>query len=321
MKINHIVIAGAGTMGYSMAQIFAQYDYQITIYDVKEEALSFAQKQIKQNIQTLVEEKEITDQKAQQMIKSLTYTTQKSCFQNCDLVVESIIENKEIKKEFYSEISKIVKEDTILATNTSGISINALASSVYKPERFIGMHWFNPSHLILLIEIIKGDHTSEEVAQIIYQLSLNIHKKPVIVQKDVLGFVANRIQFAVLREALSLVEQGVVSKEGIDDVMKYGLGFRYACLGPLEVADFGGLDTFYHISEYLMEDLCDSHDIPQSLEEHFQSGEYGVKTQKGFYDYTHGKDQQVTQQRDDKLLRIFNALYTNRDLNCSLFLL
>lgn len=311
MKINHIVIAGAGTMGYSMAQIFAQYDYQITIYDVKEEALSFAQKQIKQNIQTLVEEKEITDQKAQQMIQSLTYTTQKSCFQNCDLVVESIIENKEIKKEFYSKISKIVKEDTILATNTSGISINELSEAVEKPERFIGMHWFNPSHLILLIEIIKGDHTSDEVAQAIYQLSLDIHKKPVIVQKDVLGFAANRIQFAVLREALSLVEQGVVSKEGIDDVMKYGLGFRYACLGPLEVADFGGLDTFYHISEYLMPDLCDSHEIPELLKQHYQAGEYGVKTQAGFYDYHDGKDLNATKQRDDHLLKLFNALYKN----------
>ena len=269
MEIKKIVIAGAGTMGYSMAEIFAQFNYQVTIYDLKEEALTLAKKHIKDNIQTLVNEHEITLQKAQSIINSLSYTTQKSCFQDCDLVIESIVENIDIKQSFYQEISRIVKDNTILATNTSGISINALASSVYKPERFIGMHWFNPSHLILLIEIIKGDHTSEEVAQIIYQLSLNIHKKPVIVQKDVLGFVANRIQFAVLREALSLVEQGVVSKEGIDDVMKYGLGFRYACLGPLEVADFGGLDTFYHISEYLMEDLCDSHDIPQSLEEHF----------------------------------------------------
>ena len=313
MEIKKIVIAGAGTMGYSMAQIFSQFDYQVTIYDLKDEALNLAQRHIKENIQTLVDEHEITQQKAQNTINNLFYTTQKDCFQDCDLVVESIIENIDIKKSFYQEISQIVKEDTILATNTSGISINALASSVYKPERFIGMHWFNPSHLILLIEIIKGDYTSDEVAQAIYQLSLDIHKKPVIVQKDVLGFAANRIQFAVLREALSLVEQGVVSKEGIDDVMKYGLGFRYACLGPLEVADFGGLDTFYHISEYLMEDLCDSHDIPTLLKEHYQSGEYGVKTQKGFYDYTDGRDQKATQQRDDKLLKIFNALYKNME--------
>ena len=109
------------------------------------------------------------------------------------------------------------------------------------------MHWFNPSHLILLIEIIKGDKTLDTVAQAIKELSIHIGKKPVIVQKDVLGFAANRIQFAVLREALYLVEQGVISKEDIDSVMKYGLGFRYACLGPLEVADLGGLDTFYHI--------------------------------------------------------------------------
>lgn len=311
MDVHHIVIAGAGTMGYSMAQIFVQYNYQVTIYDLKEEALLHAQKQIKENIQTLVEQQEITLKKANDMIQSLTYTTDKTYFKDCDLVIESIIENKDIKQSFYQEISHLVKDETILATNTSGISINALASSVHLPERFIGMHWFNPSHLILLIEIIKGDHTSDEVAQTIYQLSLDIHKKPVIVHKDVLGFAANRIQFAVLREALSLVEQGVVSKEGIDDVMKYGLGFRYACLGPLEVADFGGLDTFYHISEYLMPDLCDSHDIPTLLQQHYQNGEYGVKTQVGFYDYHNGKDLTVTKQRDDHLLKIYNALYKN----------
>lgn len=282
MNINKIVIAGAGTMGYSMAQIFAQFHYQVMIYDFSDKAIENAKKRISENIDILIDEKEITSQQGQEIMSYLSYTTSKDCFKDCDLVVENIIENVDIKKSFYKDISQIVSENCILATNTSGISINELASSVNKPERFIGMHWFNPCHLILLIEIIKGDNTRDDIAQTIYQLSLDIHKKPVIVQKDVLGFAANRIQFAVLREALFLVEQGVISKEGIDDVMKYGLGFRYACLGPLEVADLGGLDTFYHISDYLMQDLCDSHKIPRSLKEHFDKEEYGVKAKKVF---------------------------------------
>lgn len=309
MQINHIVIAGAGTMGYSMAQIFARYGFQVTLYDVHAHALANAQKRIAENQRTLVEEKEITAQMAEQVISGLSYTTDKHCFQTCDLVIESIIENLEIKRQFYLEISALVKPETILATNTSGLSINALQEVVLNPERFIGMHWFNPSHLILLIEIIKGDKTTDKTAKAIEALSLTIGKKPVIVMQDVPGFVANRIQFAVLREALDLVKRGIVSKEGIDDVMKYGLGFRYACLGPLEVADFGGLDTFYHISEYLMQDLCADKGVPELLSECYQAGHLGVKTKQGFYDYQNGRDLQATADRDEKLLKIYHALY------------
>ncbi|MCD7840685.1 MAG: 3-hydroxyacyl-CoA dehydrogenase family protein [Erysipelotrichaceae bacterium] len=307
--IQNIVIAGAGTMGYSMAQIFARYDYHVTIYDLSDKALDNAQLRIHENIHTLLNQEEITEKQAQQIFQQILYTTSKTCFHDCDLVIESIVENLEVKQNFYEEISNIVRDNCILATNTSGLSINALASKVNLPERFIGMHWFNPSHLILLIEIIKGDKTTDDVAQVIYDLSLNINKKPVIVNKDVPGFAANRIQFAVLREALDLVEKGVVSKEGMDDLMKYGLGFRYACLGPLEVADFGGLDTFYHISEYLMKDLCNSQKPPKLLEECFEKGNFGVKTQHGFYSYENGKDVEATELRDEKLLKIFNALY------------
>ena len=164
MEIKKIVIAGAGTMGYSMAQIFARYNYDVTIYDLKAEAIENAQKRIKENTQILVQDQELTVEQEKQLHQHLKYTTDKACFKNCDLVVESIIEKVEIKQSFYQEISRIVKEDTILATNTSGISINTLASAIYKPERFIGMHWFNPSHLILLIEIIKGDKTLDTVA-------------------------------------------------------------------------------------------------------------------------------------------------------------
>ena len=204
MKIQNIVIAGAGTMGYSMAQIFARYNYQVTIYDLSDKALKNAEKRIHENMNTLVEENELTKQQVEKCCQCLSYTTDQECFKNCDIVIESIVEKLDIKQSFYQEISRIVKEDTILATNTSGLSINAIAKDIYKPERFIGMHWFNPSHLILLIEIIKGNHTSDKVAQAIYDLSLAIDKKAVIVHQDVPGFVANRIQFAVLREALDL---------------------------------------------------------------------------------------------------------------------
>lgn len=309
MTIKDIVIAGAGTMGYSMAQIFARYNYNVVIYDLSEKAIERAKENIDENVDTMVKENEISQAQATSLIQHLSFTTEKTCFSKCDIVIESIIENLKIKQEFYQEVSRLVRDDTILATNTSGLSINAISKDMYLPERFVGMHWFNPSHLILLIEIIKGDKTSAAIAQTIYELALSIKKKPVIVNQDVPGFVANRIQFAVLREALDLVQRDVVSKEGIDDIMKYGLGFRYACLGPIEVVDFGGLDTFHHISEYLMQDLCDSHDVPELLEQCYKEGNLGVKTKKGFYDYSDGKDVIATEQRDEKLLKLFHALY------------
>lgn len=309
MRIKDIVVAGAGTMGYSIAQIFAGFNYKVTIYDLKEEALEKARTRIKENIRILTEAKELSESQNRIIHNNLSYTTNLACFKNCDLVIESIIEDSKIKKDFYRQISKLVKERTIIATNTSGISINNLAEAVNKPERFIGMHWFNPPHLIPLIEIIKGDQTNEEIAQMIKELSLNIAKKPVIVQKDVLGFVANRIQFAVLREALYLVDQGVIAKEDVDDVMKYGLGLRYACLGPLEIADLGGLDTFYHISKYLMADLCNDGGVPKLLNDCYRQEQFGIKSKKGFYDYSAGKDLLAITMRDDKLLKIFKALY------------
>lgn len=309
MDIKKIIIAGAGTMGSSMAQIFAGCGYQTTLYNHREETLNLAKRRIQENVAILTDQGEMTQEASESLFQHLAFTTDMESFGDCDLIVENVAENLDIKLGFYRRLSKQVNPQTIVATNTSGLSINRLAEAVDGKERFIGMHWFNPPHLVPLIEIIKGDQTKEEVAEAIYQLSLEIGKKPVMVNKDVPGFAANRIQFAVLRETLDLVQKGVVSVEGADDLMKYGLGFRYACLGPLEVADFGGLDTFYHIGEYLIPDLCNSREVPQLLKEHFKAGEYGVKNGAGFYGYQGDKAQQAQAERDEKYLKISHALY------------
>lgn len=309
MNINKLVIAGAGTMGSSMAQIYAEYFDDVVLYNHRQETLDKAKERIEANVKTLVDSKEIDKEKANKLLSSLTYTTDTECFKTADFVAENLAENLDIKDEFYKEISSLCQEDCIITTNTSGLSINRLSKNVNKPERFVGMHWFNPPHLVPLIEIIKSDKTSEDIAKTIYDLALTINKKPVIVNKDVLGFAANRIQLAILRESLDMVEKGIISKEGIDDVMKYGLGFRYACLGPLEVIDLGGIDIFYHIGEYLYPDLCDSKEVSSLLKEHFDNNELGVKTCKGFYDYSNGKDKEKIEERDKKFLSVYNALY------------
>ena len=292
MDIKKITIAGAGTMGYSMADIFAQNGYEVTLWNHRQPTLDKA----KTKISPAAAEK-------------ITFTTSLDAFRGRDLIVESIAENLDIKLDFYRQMSPLADPETIIATNTSGLSINKLAEAVTGPERFLGMHWFNPPTLIPLIEIIKNAKTRPDVARTIYDLSLAIGKKPALVEKDVPGFAANRIQLAVLREALALVRDGVVSVEGADAVMKYGLGFRWACLGPLETVDFGGLGVFYHTSDSLRPGLGESDAVPELLAKKFQAGEYGVKTGKGFYDYAGDKAREATAARDKKLQAVYDALY------------
>lgn len=292
MKIEKITIAGAGTMGYSMAEIFARNGYEVTLWNHRQPTLDKAKTKI-----------------APEVVDKITFTTDDSAFKGRDLVVENIAENLAVKETFYHEKSPLTDETTIIATNTSGLSINTLAKNVVKPERFLGMHWFNPPTLIPLIEIIKHDATQPAVAQAIYDLALAIYKKPVLVEKDVYGFAANRIQVAVLREALSLVQKGVVSVEGVDAVMKYGLGFRWACLGPLETIDFGGLDVFAHVGEYLLPDLDASSEVPKLLADKVKAGDLGVKTGRGFYDYSGDKAAKATATRDQKFKALYDALY------------
>lgn len=285
-------ICGAGTMGHSMAEIFAKSGYTVTLYNHRLPTLEKAKTQI----DPLVRD-------------AIVYTTSWDDLYAMDLIVENVKEDMDVKLAFYQELSKHIQDTTIVATNTSGLSINILSKGISHPKRFIGFHWFNPPTIIPLIEIIKGDQTTDTIAQTIYDVALSLNKKPVMVNKDVLGFAANRVQLAVVREVLDLVDRGIVSKEGADDLMKYGLGFRWACLGPLETLDFGGLDTFYHISEYLIPDLCDSHDVPKILAENYEKGRYGIKTKAGFYDYPDDLDQKKTQERDQKLAALYNALY------------
>lgn len=285
-------ICGAGTMGHSMAEIFAKSGYTVTLYNHRLPTLEKAKTQIDPSVRD-----------------AIVYTTSWDDLYAMDLIVENVKEDMDVKLAFYQELSKHIQDTTIVATNTSGLSINALSKGISHPERFIGFHWFNPPTIIPLIEIIKGNQTTDTIAQTIYDVALSLDKKPVMVNKDVLGFAANRVQLAVVREVLDLVDRGIVSKAGADDLMKYGLGFRWACLGPLETLDFGGLDTFYHISEYLIPDLCDSHYVPKILAENYEKGRYGIKTKAGFYDYPDDLDQKKTQERDQKLAALYNALY------------
>ena len=250
---------------------------------------------------------------AQKIRAGIGYTQDPQDFARADYVVEAIIENMEIKKKFWSQISAIVKETAILTSNTSGLSLTEMAEAVRLPGRFCGMHWLNPPHICPLIEVIRAKETDEETMETVRAMALDIRHFPVTLNREVPGFLVNRFQFAILREAMSLVESGVASMEDIDNVFKYGLGRRYACLGPFEIADLGGLDTFYKIASYLFADLSDTGEVHALLADHYNNGEFGVKSGKGYYEYADGRDKEMIAYRDKMFLKVSDCLYG--DLN------
>ncbi len=310
-EIKHIVIAGAGLMGASMAQIFAKYDYKITLYDIADTGIAKGKELIRINQATSIEEGDITKEKSGQILSNISYSMDMNCFKDADYVIEAIVENTEVKKKFWSEVSERISCDAVLTSNTSGLSITEIAKAVKKPERFAGMHWVNPPHLIPLVEVIAGDQTAEEALMIVKAVAESIHKKPVLVKKDVNGFILNRLQYSVLREALYIVENEIASVEDVDNVMKYGLGMRYAGIGPFETVDLGGMDTFYKVGSYLFRELSDKKEVPALLEELYQNGDYGTKTGKGFYDYSGDKAEKAIENRDKTFIKLSKCLFSD----------
>jgi 3-hydroxybutyryl-CoA dehydrogenase len=311
MDRKKVVIAGAGVMGASLAQVYAMAGYRVIVYDVIEAGLEKGKHLLEVNQETLVREGILTEEESKAAQSLISFTLQKDCFADCCLVVECIIENMDIKKAFWAEVSALTPEDALLATNTSGLKISEIAKAVKGPERFMGQHWLNPPHLLPLCEIIAGEQTAPERIAQMRALVSDLGKSPVVV-KDINGFIINRLQFALLREALHIVDCGAATYEDVDTVLKAGMGLRYAVLGPFGVADFGGLDTFDHINSYLNAELCDSKEGNAGLHAMVESGKLGVKSGAGFYDYSGDKADAAIRNRDKLFIELAKVLYFHK---------
>ena len=305
--LSHVVIAGAGTMGASLAQIFAQAGIQVTLWNRSQAGLDRAAALIRSNQSALVAAGRLSADDSNALMERIVPTTEDACFPTASFLLESIAEDLTLKQDFFRRISTLVPVDCILTTNTSGLSISAIGSTVAEPGRFCGMHWINPPHLVPLVEVIQGTDTGDGTMDFVYALAQRLRKKP-IRAKDLPGFIMNRLQLALLREALALVDSGAATAEDVDAAVKYGLGLRYACVGPFETMDLGGVDIFCRIASYLLADLDDRKDTPPLLQTLTEQGACGVKSGHGFYDYSGEKAAADLENRDQKFIRVIDAL-------------
>jgi 3-hydroxybutyryl-CoA dehydrogenase len=304
--ISTVGILGTGTMGAGIAQSFAEGGYHVICYDVSESAVERGMNLIRLNQDTLIRNGVLTKDAADAALKRLKTTLRMEDLAEVDFICEAVTENIEVKQGVFSKVSKVCREDIIFTSNTSGLSITKIASVVPNRSRFAGMHWWNPPHIIPLIEVIKGDESSEDTCMAVMDICRKLGKKPVYVRKDILGFIGNRLQVALQREAMNILEMGAATAEDIDIVTKYGPGARWALYGPFELLDLGGLDVFNSIFSYLFEDLSDAKNSPDVLKDMVSKGELGTKTGKGFYQYTKDRVDKIIESRDRRLLKVFD---------------
>lgn len=309
-QIKKVTVIGSGIMGHGIGQTFALGGYGVTLNDISDELLEKALKQIRSNLNTFVEFGISSSEAAREALSRIkTERDLRTAVKESDFVVEAVPEVMELKKRTFKDLDEHCPPHAIIASNTSGLSLTEMASEIKRQPQAVIAHWWNPPHIIPVVEIVKGSHTSDETVDLVYRLLMAIGKRPVKILKEVPGFLGNRLQFALYREALACLRDGVASAEDIDLAVKGTFGFRLPTLGPLETSDFGGLDTFLNISRYLFKEIDRSAEPPEILKEKVAHGKFGVKTGEGFFLYPPEKVQERIKERDQQFLQRLKCLY------------
>ena len=286
--IKKIGVIGAGTMGHGIAESFAMFGYNVNLYDTNAIQLEKALNEIKAEQQLLVEEAFISAEKAAATLENISiHTDLQTAVKDRDYVIEAAPENMELKQNLFKQLDGFCPSHTILASNTSSLSLEpmmALVSEARK-QRMMVCHWYNPGHLMPLAELSFFDNMPADIYQQVAELYASINKQTVKVLKDVPGLVANRIQQGVAREAFSIIEQGIADPIDVDKALKFGPAFRYATTGQLEVADFGGLDIWCIVGDNLLPAMDNSTQANNLLRQKVAEGKLGIKSGEGFFRY------------------------------------
>jgi 3-hydroxyacyl-CoA dehydrogenase len=305
MKIENITVIGAGTMGHGIAQLFAQAGFQVTLNDVSLKILEKAIPRIQDCLQRLVNHGIISPEDADEIPDRITITTDlDKAVLKSDYIIEAVVEDLEAKLILLGKVDQKCPTHSIITSTTSSYCVRDMAGALKRPERFLVTHFWNPPYLIPVVEVMPGDATSPEVVETTYKLLEDVGKYPAMVNKDVPGFVGNRLQHALRREAISIVAQGIASPEDVDLIARLSFGLRLPVVGPLETVDLGGLDLTQAIQTYLLPDLDCSSEPLQLIRDKVAKGELGAKSGKGFYDWSPDRFEEVIRRRDETLIEL-----------------
>jgi 3-hydroxyacyl-CoA dehydrogenase len=302
-EVRRAAVIGTGTMGPGMGAVLARAGIETALYDVSSEALERA-KALIQLAEGVLERLEAPKEDGGSLRLEGNLG---AALEGADVVLEAVPEKLELKQEVFPQFEQHVAEDAILASNTSGIPITKIAAVCEHPERVVGMHWSNPPHLIPMIEVIPGEQTEQRVVDDACELVRRFGYHPVV-EKEVPGFVENRILYAILRECLDLVDRGIIDPEGLDLNVRWGIGYKLAVIGPMELLDMAGLDIYDAVGSYLNQDLSTSGAVSSTIRDRIAQGKLGMKTGSGIYDYTPEQIDQLRGQRAAKLVAVRRAL-------------
>jgi 3-hydroxybutyryl-CoA dehydrogenase len=283
MMVKKIGVMGAGMMGGGIAHVAAISGYEVVLCDIEQRFVDGAVKRAADLMDKNIAKQKITVEDKEAILKRITTTTNTDDFAAVDFVIEAIVEDLEVKKNLFAKLDKICKPDTVFATNTSSMSITALAAATSRPEKFVGMHFFNPAQVMKLVEVIRGYNTSDETLQLVLAVAQAMGKKTVECKKDTPGFIVNRILFAQFFEAARMLEEGVATIADIDTAVTSGLNYP---MGPFTLMDFGGIDLGIQVGDYFYNETKDSKwNPPHTLKALVKAGRTGKKAGAGWYDY------------------------------------
>jgi 3-hydroxybutyryl-CoA dehydrogenase/5-formyl-3-hydroxy-2-methylpyridine 4-carboxylate dehydrogenase len=308
-NIKRVVVLGAGTMGPGIAATFARHGYDTTLSDVDAKQLEKAKRAIEFVFGTWVDAGFTSAAEIDAARGRLALVEDPSAsIAEAELVLENAPEQLQIKRSIFGRLSDEAREDAILASDTSGIPISALQEGLRNPGRVVGMHWSNPPHLIPVIEVVKGDRTANATVETIVSVVKSLGMVPGIVDRDVPGFVENRILYAIMREALHLLDERVASADDIDTIVKWGIGYKLGVIGPLRLLDMAGLDIYTSVAGYLNQDLCNDAGVSSTVMSKVSEGRLGLKTQGGLFDYTPQEIERLARERGRLLAASKKAL-------------